>query len=133
MLLESPLQVSFNRVYFIIFEVEVWKMLIFEWILLLEIQKNCKNWVWNGKSAEPSIKNLGIFNFKNVKNKEFVHTWVNSTSSTSLSMKQSNFCFVCRTKISHTMVLHFRLLSCLEISRRVGVHRLGLRLFGATI
>jgi hypothetical protein len=63
MLLESPLQVSFNRVYFIIFEVEVWKMLIFEWILLLEIQKNCKNWVWYGKSAEPSIKNLGIFNF----------------------------------------------------------------------
>jgi hypothetical protein len=55
MLLESPLQVRFNRVYFTTLEVEVWKMLIFEWILLLEIQTNCKNWVGKEKSAEPSI------------------------------------------------------------------------------
>jgi hypothetical protein len=44
-LLESPQQVRFNRVYFTIFRAKVWKRLIFEWILLVEIQKNCKNWV----------------------------------------------------------------------------------------
>jgi hypothetical protein len=51
--------------------------LVFEWILLLEIQTNCKNWVWKEKSVEPSmcpqLPNLEIFNSKNVKNKECVH------------------------------------------------------------
>jgi hypothetical protein len=28
---------------------------IFEWILLLEIQKNYKNWVWKEKSVKPSM------------------------------------------------------------------------------
>jgi hypothetical protein len=27
----------------------------FEWILLLEIQTNCKIWVWKEKSVEPSM------------------------------------------------------------------------------
>jgi hypothetical protein len=31
--------------FFTIFRAKVWKILIFEWILLLEIQTNCKNWV----------------------------------------------------------------------------------------
>jgi len=31
-LLESPQQVKFNKVYFSIFGVKVWKILIFEWI-----------------------------------------------------------------------------------------------------
>jgi len=30
-------------------------MLIFEWILFLEIQKNCKNWVCKEKLVEPSM------------------------------------------------------------------------------
>ncbi len=37
--------IEFNRVHFRIFRAKVWKILIFEWILLLEIQTNCKNWV----------------------------------------------------------------------------------------
>ncbi len=41
-----PQQVRFNKVYFIIFRIKVLKILIFEWILLLEIQTNCKNGVW---------------------------------------------------------------------------------------
>jgi hypothetical protein len=43
--LESPWWVRFNRVYFTIFRAKVWKILILKWILLLEIQTNCKNWV----------------------------------------------------------------------------------------
>ncbi len=43
MLLESPPHLRFNRVYFIIFRAKVWKILIFDWILLLKIQTNRKN------------------------------------------------------------------------------------------
>jgi hypothetical protein len=53
-------------------------------ILGLEIQTNCKNWVWKENPVDPSMrshcrikKNL---NSENVKNKECVHTWANSTS-----------------------------------------------------
>jgi hypothetical protein len=35
-LLESPWQVRFNKVYFTIFRGKVWKTLIFEWILQLK-------------------------------------------------------------------------------------------------
>jgi hypothetical protein len=55
MLLESLPQVRFNRVYFTIFRDAVWKMLIFEWILSLEIQTDRKNWDGKEKSAEPSV------------------------------------------------------------------------------
>ncbi len=82
----SPL-VRFNRVYFTIFRAKAWKILIFEWILLLEIHTNCKIWVWKEKSVEPSIlatlSNLEIFNSENVKNKERIHTWANGTCYTS--------------------------------------------------
>jgi hypothetical protein len=37
------------------FRTKVWKILIFEWILLLEIETNCKSWVWKEKSVEPSM------------------------------------------------------------------------------
>jgi len=47
----------------------VWKVLIFEWILLLETQKNCKNWVWKEKSGELSC----------------VHIWANNTCYTCLN------------------------------------------------
>jgi hypothetical protein len=47
-LLESPQQVRLNRAYFTIFRAKVWKILIFEWILFLEIQKN---WVSKEKSV----------------------------------------------------------------------------------
>jgi len=53
-LLESPWQVRFNRVCFTIFRAKVWKILIFERILLLEIQTNCKNWA-RKESVEPSM------------------------------------------------------------------------------
>jgi hypothetical protein len=79
--------VGFYGVYFTIFSAKVWKILIFEWILLLKIQKNCKIWVWKEKSAEPSIlatlPNLEIFNSRNVENKKCVHTWANGTCYTS--------------------------------------------------
>jgi hypothetical protein len=52
-LLETAWEVRFNRVYFTIFRAGLWKILIFEWILLLEIQTNCKNWVWKEKSIGP--------------------------------------------------------------------------------
>jgi hypothetical protein len=55
--LESPQQVRFNKFYFTISRANVWKILIFEWILLLEIQTNCKNWVWK----EESVHALNVF------------------------------------------------------------------------
>ncbi len=39
MLLESPQRVRLSRASFTIFRAKVWKILIFEWILFLEIQK----------------------------------------------------------------------------------------------
>jgi hypothetical protein len=48
-LLQSPRWVKFNKKKFTIFRAKVWNILILEWILLLEIQTNCKNWVWKGK------------------------------------------------------------------------------------
>jgi len=65
----------------------MWKIFIFEWISLLEIQTNCKNWVWKGKFRLDlnvfTLPNLEIFNSENAKNKGCVHTWANSTSYTS--------------------------------------------------
>jgi hypothetical protein len=51
-----------------------------------------------------------------------------------LFMKQGSFlCFVCHDKISQTTALDVKLLVSSESSPWVGVHRLGLRLFGATV
>ncbi len=56
-----------------IFRTKVWKLLFFEWILLLEIQTNCKNWVWKENSLEASMcSHLGqghILHFENDVNK----------------------------------------------------------------
>jgi hypothetical protein len=83
---ESPGRVRFNRVYFSIFRAKVWKILIFEWNSLLEIQKHCKNWVWKGKFSLDlnvfTLPHLEIFNSENAKNKECVHNWANDTSYT---------------------------------------------------
>jgi hypothetical protein len=58
-LLESPRRVRFNRFYFTIFRAKMWKILIFELILLLEIQTNYqKNWVWKEKI---SFRALNVF------------------------------------------------------------------------
>ncbi len=38
-----------------IFKAKLWKILIFGWILWLEIQTNCKIWVWKEKSVKPSM------------------------------------------------------------------------------
>jgi hypothetical protein len=43
LLLESPQQVRFNRVYFTTFRDKVWKILIFDWILLLKTGFGRKN------------------------------------------------------------------------------------------
>jgi hypothetical protein len=37
----------------------MWKILIFEWILFLEIQTNCKNWVWKEKISWANVFTLG--------------------------------------------------------------------------
>ncbi len=58
--------VKFSKVNFTIFRTKVWKILLFEWILLLKIQTNCKNWVWKEKSLSPQC----------------VHTWANGTCYT---------------------------------------------------
>jgi hypothetical protein len=72
MLLESLWQVRFNRVYFTIFRAKVWKIIIFEWFLLLGIQTNCKNCVCKENSVEPWMCSHSI-NFEKVKNEECVH------------------------------------------------------------
>jgi hypothetical protein len=80
--------VKFSRVYFTIFRAKVWKILSFEWILLLEIQLNWKNWVWKGKAVELSMcSHCQIAKFlilkNNVKKKECVHTWAKGIGYTS--------------------------------------------------
>jgi hypothetical protein len=71
-LLESPWRVRFNRVYFTIFRAKLWKDIIFEWILLLDIQKNCENWVWN----ENLVHIVKFRNLEILKIKECVHIWL---------------------------------------------------------
>jgi hypothetical protein len=51
MLLESLQPCRFNRVYFTIPRAKVWEILIFDWILLLEIQTNC----WKEKSGALNV------------------------------------------------------------------------------
>jgi hypothetical protein len=53
--IKKPWKLRFNRVYFTIFRGKGWNTLIFELILLLENQTNCKNWVWKEKSINPSM------------------------------------------------------------------------------
>ncbi len=58
-LLESPWQVRFNRVYFTILRAKVWKILVFEWI---------ENWVLIEKSDEASMcSHCWIFKFSILK------------------------------------------------------------------
>jgi hypothetical protein len=54
-LLKSSWGVRFNRVYFTIFRAKMREILIFEWILLLEIRTNCKKIVWKEKLVESSM------------------------------------------------------------------------------
>jgi hypothetical protein len=65
-LLENPWQVKFNRIYFTIFRAKVWKILNLDWILLLEIQTNCKKCVLKEYSVEPLevCSNCQIRNFQ---------------------------------------------------------------------
>jgi hypothetical protein len=83
-LLESPQQVRFYEVYFTIFKAKVWKILIFEWILLLKIQTNCKlslEGKFNRAFNVFTLPNLETFNSKNMKNKECLCTWANNTNT----------------------------------------------------
>ncbi len=66
---ESHRQVGFNRVYFTIFRAKVWKILTFEWILLL-------------KNSNKSQK-LG-FRRKNQLSSQCVHTWANNIGYTNV-------------------------------------------------
>ncbi len=86
--LKSLRQVRFYRIDFTIFRAKVWKILIFEWILLLEIQANCKNWVWKEKSVKlVHIAEFWNFQFWNCAHMFFygkcVHTWTNDIGYTS--------------------------------------------------
>jgi hypothetical protein len=51
-LLENLWWVKFNKVYFTIFKAKVWKILVFEWIFVMEIQTNCKFWFRKEKFVE---------------------------------------------------------------------------------
>ncbi len=84
--------------------------------LFWKIKEIAKFWVWKEIQLSPQC----------------VHTWANGTCDTSLSMKQGSlFCFVCWDL--PTRVFHAALLVSLESSWWVGVHQLGLRLFGAMV
>jgi hypothetical protein len=62
--LESLQQVRFTIVYFTIFKANVWKILIFEWILLLEILKKFQKLGLEGKiSGTPQY--VHIVEFRN--------------------------------------------------------------------
>jgi hypothetical protein len=77
MLLESNRWVGFNEIYFIIFILKVWKILNFEWILLLKIQTNYNKLGLKGKWVE------------------CVHTWGQQHMLPYVSMKEGSlFCFV---------------------------------------
>ncbi len=78
MLMESPHPVRFNRVYFTIFRAKVSKILIFKWVLLLEIQQIAEIGFGRKNQLSPQLPNLQIFNSENVKNKECFHTQANS-------------------------------------------------------
>jgi hypothetical protein len=78
--------VKFIRVYFTIFRAKVWKILSFEWILLLEIQSNCKSRLGRKNTWALNVfilPNCQIFNSENVKNKECVDTWAKGIGYTS--------------------------------------------------
>jgi hypothetical protein len=91
-LLESPWQVRFNRVYFTIFRAKVWKILIFSefccWkfkqIEKLEFGRKNQWWTLNVFT----FLNLEIFNSENVKNTECVHTRAKGTSYISMNKKK---------------------------------------------
>jgi hypothetical protein len=76
--IQSCQQVRFNKVYSTIFKAKVWKILMFEWILLLEFQKNYKNWVWKEKISWAlnmfTLPNLEFFILRMFKiNNVFTH------------------------------------------------------------
>jgi len=64
-------------------------MLIFEWILLLEISNKLQKLGLDGKISRTlnvfTLLNLEIFNSKNVQNEECVHTWGNGTGYTRIT------------------------------------------------
>ncbi len=64
MLLESLRQVRFNRVYFTIFRAKVWKIMIFEWFLLLGIQTIAKIGFGRKIQLSPECVHIAIFNFE---------------------------------------------------------------------
>jgi hypothetical protein len=94
-LLERSLRVRLNRVYFTNFRAKVWKMLIFEWTLLPEIQKKLQKFGLEGKISWPlnvfTLPNFKTFNSENVKNKEYIHTWANGTSYISYHEQTSGY------------------------------------------
>jgi hypothetical protein len=64
-------------------ELRCGRYLIFEWILLLEIETNSKKLGLEGKiSWAPQCVHIENFHSENVKNKECVHTWANRAQAT---------------------------------------------------
>jgi hypothetical protein len=70
-LLESPQQVRCNKVHFTIFRTKVWKILIFEWILLLEIETNWNKLGWEGKICWA----LNVFTLPNFRKFQILRMW----------------------------------------------------------
>jgi hypothetical protein len=66
-LLESPWEVRFNRVYFTIFRAKVGKVIFFSFFLsgfcCWKFKQSAKNWVLKEKSVEPS----NVFTFAEFK------------------------------------------------------------------
>jgi hypothetical protein len=80
LLLESPQQVRFNRVYFTTFRDKVWKILIFDWILLLKTGFGRKN------QLSPQCVHIYIYIYVYIYWK-CVHTWANGTGYTKYTLK----------------------------------------------
>jgi hypothetical protein len=74
-LLESPQQVRFNKIYFTIFRAKVWKILIFECILLPEFQINYKKLGLEGKISWAfnvlTFRNFQFWKFEKLKKNVF--------------------------------------------------------------
>ncbi len=86
-LLESDRQITFNSVYFTIFKAKVWRIFTFFFIDFVtgnsnQLQKLGLEGKFSWALNVFTFSNLEIFNSENLKNKECVHTWTNSSGYT---------------------------------------------------
>ncbi len=100
------------------------------WLLpWLHIKNKIKHWFWTYLQTQSDFHTIWLLSF--IEN--IVYT-PHSIIDENLSMNPGSlFCFVCPSDISQTMALHATLLVSSESSEWIGVHWLGLRLFGAMV